>query len=110
MSFSEKKKDQVLTQDRDNSISHCPTRRLTRPRERLPISSSDVGAAGYLNVRINYQVDFAGRKWYFGTMNRKHTAIHRMTDHRNDDYVPGTPEDRISLVWPLTREIVSLRE
>jgi len=59
-------------------------------------------------VRINCQVDFAGGKWYFVTMNRKHTSIHRMTDHRNDDYVPGTPEDRISLVWPLTREIASL--
>ncbi len=41
-------------------------------------------------------------------MNRKHTTIHRMTDHWNDDYVPGTPEYRISLVWPLTREIASL--
>jgi hypothetical protein len=46
MSFSEKKKDQILTQDKDNTISHCPTRRLTRPRERLPISPSVVGAAG----------------------------------------------------------------
>jgi hypothetical protein len=41
-------------------------------------------------------------------MNRKHTIIHRMTGHWNDDYVPGTPEYRISLVWPLTREIASL--
>ena len=31
-----------------------------------------------------------------------------MTDHQNDDYVPGTPKDRILLVWPLTKEIVSL--
>jgi hypothetical protein len=31
-----------------------------------------------------------------------------MADHRNDDYVPGTPEERIRLVWPLTREIASL--
>jgi hypothetical protein len=41
-------------------------------------------------------------------MNRKHTAIYRISDHRNDDFVPGTPADRISLVWPLTREIASL--
>jgi len=41
-------------------------------------------------------------------MDRKQTAIHRMTDHRNDDYVSGTPEYRIGLVWPLTREIASL--
>ena len=31
-----------------------------------------------------------------------------MTDHRDDAYVPGTPEDRIGFVWPLTREIASL--
>jgi len=41
-------------------------------------------------------------------MDRKHTAIYRMTDHWNDDYVHGTPEDRIGLVWLLTREIASL--
>jgi len=41
-------------------------------------------------------------------MDRKQTAIHRMRDHRNDDYVSGTPEDRIGLVWPLTREVASL--
>jgi hypothetical protein len=41
-------------------------------------------------------------------MDRKHTVIYRMSDHRNDDLVPGTPADRISLVWPLTREIFSL--
>lgn len=31
-----------------------------------------------------------------------------MKDHLNDDYVPGTPEYRVSLVWPLTLEIASL--
>ena len=41
-------------------------------------------------------------------MNRKHTAIFRIAEHRNDDYVPGTPEDRLKLVWPLTLEITSL--
>jgi hypothetical protein len=41
-------------------------------------------------------------------MKESHTVIGRMTDHRNDDYVPGTPEERICLVWPLTREIASL--
>ena len=41
-------------------------------------------------------------------MDRKHTAKYRMTTDRNDDYVPGTPEYRISLVWPLTEEIASL--
>ncbi len=41
-------------------------------------------------------------------MNRNLTAIYRIYDRRNDDFVPGTPEDRMGLVWPLTREITSL--
>jgi hypothetical protein len=41
-------------------------------------------------------------------MNRKHTAIYKMTDDRHDNYVSGTPEDLILLVWPLTKEIASL--
>lgn len=40
-------------------------------------------------------------------MDRKHTAKYRMSDRWNDDYVPGTPADRIGLVWPLTLEIAS---
>ena len=43
-------------------------------------------------------------------MNRKHTAIYRMSDRPNEDFVSGTPEDRIGLVWPLTREITSLNK
>jgi hypothetical protein len=31
-----------------------------------------------------------------------------MSDARNEDFVSGTPADRIALVWPLTREVVSL--
>jgi len=41
-------------------------------------------------------------------MNRNHTVLLRMTDRQNEDVVPGTPEDRIRLVWPLTLEISSL--
>lgn len=41
-------------------------------------------------------------------MNRKHTVIRKMTEVRNDNYVAGTPEERIYLVWPLTKEIASL--
>lgn len=41
-------------------------------------------------------------------MDRKHTAIYRMTVNRNVDYVVGSAEDRILLVWPLTKEIASL--
>ncbi len=41
-------------------------------------------------------------------MNRKHTILYRMSDKRNDDFVPGKPADRIKLVWILTKEIASL--
>ena len=41
-------------------------------------------------------------------MNKNQTAIHKIVDIRNDDFVPGSPEDRIKLVWFLTREITSL--
>jgi hypothetical protein len=41
-------------------------------------------------------------------MDRKQTALYRISDRRNDDFVPGTPADRISLVWPLTQEVASL--
>jgi len=41
-------------------------------------------------------------------MNRNHTAKYRISDNRNDDYIPGSPEDRMGLVWPLTLEISSL--
>ena len=41
-------------------------------------------------------------------MDRKKTAIYRMNKIWNDDYVPGKPEERIGLVWPLTQEIASL--
>ena len=40
-------------------------------------------------------------------MDRKRTAKYRMTDNRNVDYVAGSAEDRILLVWPLTKEIAS---
>ena len=42
------------------------------------------------------------------SMDRKHTALYRMTDSRNVDYVAGSAEERILLVWPLTKEIASL--
>lgn len=42
------------------------------------------------------------------SMKRNHTAIYHMSDQLNDDFVPGTPVDRIMLVWILTREITSL--
>lgn len=41
-------------------------------------------------------------------MERGHTALYLMKDHQENNYVPGTPEERICLVWPLTREAASL--
>ena len=41
-------------------------------------------------------------------MKREHTAKYQMRAKRNDDYVSGTPEYRIGLVWPLTEEVTSL--
>ena len=40
-------------------------------------------------------------------MNKTITVI-RQDDNRNSAYVPGTMEERISMVWPLTCEAVSL--
>jgi len=41
-------------------------------------------------------------------MDRKQTAKFQMSDSMNDELTPGSPEERISLVWPLTRELASL--
>lgn len=41
-------------------------------------------------------------------MNRLHTITQRMSEVRNDDFVPGTMAERIALVWPLTQGIASL--
>ena len=38
----------------------------------------------------------------------KTITILQKSDHRNSSYVPGTTEERISMVWPLTCEVVSL--
>ncbi len=41
-------------------------------------------------------------------MNRLQKAKYQMTEHRDGDFVSGTPAERIALVWPLTREVASL--
>jgi len=38
----------------------------------------------------------------------KTITVIRQDDSRNSGYVPGTVEERISMVWPLTCEVVSL--
>jgi len=39
-------------------------------------------------------------------MDKTVTVIHK-SDKKNSGYVPGTMEERISMVWPLTCEVVS---
>ncbi len=41
-------------------------------------------------------------------MDRTHTVTLRMTVAPANEIVPGTPAERIGLVWPLTREVASL--
>ena len=41
-------------------------------------------------------------------MDRTRTRIGRMGDHPFDDFVPGSMVSRISMVWPLTREVTLL--
>jgi hypothetical protein len=38
----------------------------------------------------------------------KGITVMRQSDHRNSGYVPGTAQERIAMVWPLTCEAVSL--
>ena len=49
-------------------------------------------------------------EWYSRPVERTHTVTRRMSDARRDDVVPGTPAERIGLVWPLTRELASLSQ
>lgn len=41
-------------------------------------------------------------------MKRTQTSLRRMSETRATDVVPGTPEQRIALVWSLTCEVLSL--
>jgi hypothetical protein len=38
----------------------------------------------------------------------KSITVIQQSDSRNSDYVPGSKEERLSMVWPLTCEVVSL--
>jgi len=38
----------------------------------------------------------------------KTITVMQQTDKRNSGYVPGTKGERLSMVWPLTCEVVSL--
>jgi hypothetical protein len=38
----------------------------------------------------------------------KSVSVVQKSDPRNSGYVPGSMAERIAMVWPLTREVVSL--
>ena len=40
----------------------------------------------------------------------KSITVMSQSDHRNSGYVPGTAQERIAMVWPLTCEAVSLEK
>lgn len=43
-------------------------------------------------------------------MDRSRLVVKRLTDCTNDDYVPGSMEDRVKLVWPLTVQAMALNK
>ena len=53
-------------------------------------------------------IDTSLRGLYSLIMDRQRTVKYRMIDKRADDFVPGTPAERIALVWSLTLEATSL--
>ena len=40
--------------------------------------------------------------------NRQCTVVKRTLAQAGDSFVPGTPAERIAMVWPLTREVAAL--
>ena len=40
----------------------------------------------------------------------KTISIIKKTDPGNSGYIPGSMSERIALVWPLTREVVSMNK
>ncbi|MBF0546778.1 MAG: hypothetical protein HQM08_20190 [Candidatus Riflebacteria bacterium] len=41
-------------------------------------------------------------------MDRRVIKIESLKEHQDDPFVPGTVEERLALVWPLTLELVSI--
>ena len=41
-------------------------------------------------------------------LDRQAIAKCALHDHTDDNYVPGTIEERVLMVWPITREIAAL--
>ena len=41
-------------------------------------------------------------------LDRQAIAKSALRDHTDDNYVPGTIEERVLMVWPITREVAAL--
>ena len=41
-------------------------------------------------------------------LDRQTVSKSALRDHADDNYVPGTIEERILMVWPITREVAAL--
>ncbi|HXI84693.1 MAG TPA: hypothetical protein VNL17_11465 [Verrucomicrobiae bacterium] len=41
-------------------------------------------------------------------LDRQTVTKSALRDHADDNYVPGTIEERILMVWPITREVAAL--
>jgi serine/threonine protein kinase len=55
-------------------------------------------------------INVAVEERYCWRMDREQIVIRKASERRNDGFVPGSPAERIALVWPLTREVVSLNK
>ena len=82
----------------------------TRPSSARPSSRRVAAVSRRLSphVRSTQLIERRSEIGILIAMNRTHTVVRRMSDTRRDDAVPGTPAQRIGLVWPLTREVASL--
>ena len=76
------------------------TIRLVSPSKPYPANDLEYvtrlapqAAAGY-NVRVK--------------LDRQTITKSALRDHADDNYVPGTIEERILMVWPITREVAAL--
>ncbi len=51
-----------------------------------------------------------GRGWYNSRMKLDRQAISKSTlqGHEDNNFVPGTVEERVLMVWPITREVAAL--
>ncbi len=67
-------------------------------------------SSGFAVFCIGVQLPSGDENDIVRNMDRKRTAIRRKQNCRDEYFVTGTPEYRIGLVWPLTREVASLSQ